>query len=554
MYIIADIEWNMNKFGLKYPTQLAAVKVDECWNVADRFSSFIRPRDESFHNWWHVSYTGGRAEDFKNARNAYAVLADFLCWLDEDDILLWWYEESAKLFRTFVYEILKTPLANKAVVLGDYVYEHLSGQAFSRGNAYKLAEARGIDINKKLKHNSQNDVRVMHELVQKIGFPQEELQKPLVRKEQPVPKVYRRPNADLRYQYDPAENTMHILECDKYDPDRIDIVGHATLNIVFRRDVRVCDCCRTEYRKTRIERNRRRMDAMGCVYAFTEGSSVFHRKGCFSLLNATDIHGITKYQTAVGMGRVPCRLCHPTEADECRSRTAVEWNKHKEKTLSHSVPKEVKAAMKRQQIAASARARLLNDGLDEQQTKDIYTLTQPGLAFFAGRGYGTFHTSECSKLKGLTDIHGFSRYAHAMKAGLTPCRLCRPTAKQDIVLSIPITSRRRVDDSSRILEQKCTEAGYPHSYDTEYFYLETPVGKWKVNTEAFPIRLKHINIAMSPLETKYHEQPRLFLSFADVFSYIRRHDEELMRKQMEREASRQNSMLNSHKMRFAGAV
>lgn len=535
MYVIADIEWNTNEFGLKYPTQLAAVKVDENWNVTERFSSFIRPTDSSFHNWWHVSCRGGRAADFLNARVAYSVLAEFLFWLDEDDILLWWYDESVQIFREFVYDILKTPLQNKAVTLGDYVHVFLAGQESCRGNAYKLAGNRGIDTNNRMKHCSENDVRVMHELLRKIGFPQSELQKPLVRKtNQPAPKIRKRSNAHLRYQYDPTENIIHLLECDRYDPERMDIVGHATLNIAFRRDIRICDCCKAEYRTTRIDRNRKRMDAMGCAYAFTEGSSVFHKKGCFSLLNATDIHGITRYRTAMEMHKVPCRLCCPVKSDESRSRTEVEWYKHKEKVLSQSVPKEVKAALKRQQIAASARARLLNDDLTEQQTKDIYTLTQPGLAFFAGRGYGTFHTSECSKLKGLTDIHGFSRYAHAMKAGLTPCRNCRPTPKQDIVLSIPITSRRRVDDCSMILEQKCTEAGYPYSYDTEYFYLETPVGKWKVNTEAFPIRLQHINIAMSPLETRYHEQPRLFLSFADVFSYIRRHDEELMRKGMRR--------------------
>jgi len=32
-------------------------------------------------------------------------------------------------------------------------------------------------------------------------------------------------------------------------------------------------------------------------------------------------------------------------------------------------------------------------------------------------------------------------------------------------------------------------------------------------------------------EVKYHDQPRLFLSFVDAFHYIKRHDEELMRKE-----------------------
>ncbi len=405
MYVIADIEWNMNKFGLKYPTQLAAVKVDENWNSTYRFESFVRPRDDSFHNWNHVSYKGGRAEDFKNARNAYAVLADFLCWLDEDDILLWWQEESAKVFGASVHDILKTQLANKTVILGDYVYEHLSGQENAIGNAYTLAEARGIDVNRPLKNNSENDVRVMHELIRNIRFPQEELLRPLPDKKKTVVRR-QRANAHQSYQYDQTTNTMHHRECDKYDHDSMEIKGYETLKAVFLSDIRICGCCKSDYRVARRERNRRTIERTSCAYIYTESSKVFHRRDCFCMLSATEIKGIRQYETGIMMGKSPCSRCNPTEKDMFRHSDAKEWSKKKKKTLKQCAPREVDAAMKRQRIAADARARLLNDNLNEQQRTDIYTLTQPRFAFFAGRGYSTFHKSDCGKLRGVTNIHG----------------------------------------------------------------------------------------------------------------------------------------------------
>jgi len=64
MFVLADMEWMANENGHFSPTQLAAVKVDENWNIVDKFESFIRPRDTAFHDWEHVAYTGGTATDF----------------------------------------------------------------------------------------------------------------------------------------------------------------------------------------------------------------------------------------------------------------------------------------------------------------------------------------------------------------------------------------------------------------------------------------------------------------------------------------------------------
>ena len=114
VFVLADIEWNTNVQGVRSPTQLAAVKVDDQWNVVDRFAAFIRPQNESFHNWQHISYTGGSAVGFLSADSACDVLSDFLSWLEDGDVLLWWYDESAKFFSSLVENILK----NKVVFQG----------------------------------------------------------------------------------------------------------------------------------------------------------------------------------------------------------------------------------------------------------------------------------------------------------------------------------------------------------------------------------------------------------------------------------------------------
>ena len=39
MYIIADVEWVQNEQNKQSPTQLAAVRVDDEWNIIDDFTA-----------------------------------------------------------------------------------------------------------------------------------------------------------------------------------------------------------------------------------------------------------------------------------------------------------------------------------------------------------------------------------------------------------------------------------------------------------------------------------------------------------------------------------
>ena len=211
MFVLADMEWMTNENGHYSPTQLAAVKVDENWNIVDKFEAFIRPRDTAFHDWEHVAYTGGTATDFLHARKGYNVFTTFNEWLSEDDIILWWYLESECLYKKLIQIIAKITDNHKMVSINRYVAEFLSGQPQSRGNVYKVAEGQGIVVEETLKHNSSNDVKVMQELMSAIKYPQELLLQPLE-----TPETEYEPHSqgeDLPYQYDVTTNKIHIKGC-----------------------------------------------------------------------------------------------------------------------------------------------------------------------------------------------------------------------------------------------------------------------------------------------------------------------------------------------------
>ena len=99
-------------------------------------------------------------------------------------------------------------------------------------------------------------------------------------------------------------------------------------------------------------------------------------------------------------------------------------------------------------------------------------------------------------------------------------------------MSIPIYSRPREDETVQDLVALCRTAGYAHTFDGVRFCLKMLVGKWKININTHPIQLQHINLVMTPHEQEYHKQPRLFLSLADVFTYIERHDSVLQQRQV----------------------
>ena len=532
MFVLSDIEWITNAAGHYSPTQLAAIRVDGDWNETARFHSFIRPRDGEFHDWTHVAYSGGNPVDFLRARNAHNVLESFLDWLAEDDIVLWWYNESDQVFNKLHRLILKTRFAKRTISIQDYVYAFLHGQPKSRGNAYQIAEARGILTNPSLKHYAINDAEVMRKLMKKIAYPQKDLLKPVVR-----PDVVHKPSkqfAELPYRYDTATNMIHLKDCPALSKDEAVTIGFESWKAPLKKGVKPCGCCKEEYRIAFRERNMDILERTQYTYVYTKDSMVFHKYSCGVMLSAKSILGSRKYETVIKTGRKPCKLCNPSPEDVYRPLPPQEKIARLQKKTKKTVSREDARAILRQRVAAEERdRRLKDDTLTEQERNDVFTLTQPRFAFWSGQGYRTFHLRTCPKLRELSNLRGFATYKEAVSTGYTPCRKCKPTTKHDVKVSIPITNQVRPDEKIEDLETLCREAGYSHHRDGPYLYLETPVGKWRIHVSESPVKLDHINLVKTPKINQYHEQPRIFLSFLDAFQYIKRHDKKLEREKSE---------------------
>ena len=95
MYVFVDMEWISNQRGDRWPTQLAAARVDAQWNTVDTFSMLFRPKDFSFQQWGHMAFSGWNREQFLNGESPYAGFDAFRHWLQPEDTICWWHQEQA---------------------------------------------------------------------------------------------------------------------------------------------------------------------------------------------------------------------------------------------------------------------------------------------------------------------------------------------------------------------------------------------------------------------------------------------------------------------------
>ena len=524
MYIIADIEWVENKLNKQSPSQLSAIKVDSDWNITDEFSSFIRPMDASFHDWNHVAYYGGTPEDFLYAKGCYNVLEAFEKWLSEDDIICWWYKPSRDLHTKLNRIVLKNHQPHPSIILSEYIIGFLDGQGHVKGSAYKIARARNIEV-PDIEHNSYNDVIAILNLLKGISFPQEALTEPPIK---PQPK-YNHPKSDLLdYQYDVTNKLLHKRGC-ALMPEGVDTLGYSTLVACIRKGYKPCSCLRSEYKQAKREKVIDEINRSQYIFMYAEGGKVFHRYDCHLLQNANHVLGTIKYETIASKGFRPCKICNPSPADMINPLVAQQNVRKmispKKKTQQSGLTRSEMTAMTRLKQSQKERfSGVLEQDLSKQERADLFTLTQPRFAFFAARGYKNFHLRECTRFIGKTDIRGFETFAKAKRAGYTPCRHCKPTDRLDIKVSIPIDNKVRKDETIEDLEALCNQYGYPCKTYSGYFELETPVGRWRIDTTARPVTVEHLNLAKHPNSQRYHQQHRIFLSMLDAIKYIHKHD------------------------------
>lgn len=535
MYVLMDIEWITNRSNHICPTQIAALRVSEQWNETDRFFARIRPRDSSFHQWNHMGYSGGTAEEFLNADSLTRVLVDLDVWLDKDDVLCWWTPDSIGVFNSIFLMVLKRHNPHEHIRLSDFVFPYLKAQKITTGNPYKIAEAHGI-FRFSPRHQSLSDVLTMRSVLACVKFPISRLSEPVAQQKQPKQVREQNVSENWLYQYDEASGYIHRRGCTAIPADA-KLKGYMKLQTCLRKKFIPCPVCiAEEYRHARRNRNRDVIDRTQYQFVYSENSQVFHRRGCDRILNTTGtINGSVYYDGCVKTGRRPCKICNP-KPETWVSVQAVKKARRKAKVPAQNAAVPARSMTAVEQRAydrfVEAREERLSTAptafKTETEKDDFFTLTQPRFAFFCGAGYQTFHQRNCRKLQGLTNITGFPRYKDAVKSGHTPCKVCKPTAKQDIEYAIPITSQKRKGESINDLKKLCDDQGYTYEIQDQYFCFATTVGRWKIDVSAHPYVVYHINRVVAPKnEYDYHRQPRLFLSLADTFEYIERHDQKL---------------------------
>ena len=399
-----------NRHGSHWPTQLAASRVDAAWNTVDTFSVLFRPKDASFQDWNHMAFFGWNRQAFLDGEALYSGLVAFQKWLRPDDIICWWHQEANDLYNMFTKIAQVRNPAGKVIFLGDYIYGFLSSQKASVGSPYKLCAARGIPVPEPA-HCSQNDILAIQALVKGIGFQQSYLLQP--------PKKWVKDYTALKgttvfpLLYDPDAKLLHRSDCELLPEDKY-LPAYTSFKAPIRRKYKPCSCCREEYLDALWERNQ----------------DTIERKG---------INFSRQVQTAI---QAP------------------------QKQAERNLAKGEKSAIGRFKWAKEERETTLKKGvLTDSERNTVMALSQPGLAFWASRGYRTFHRRNCPQITGLTQLVGFPRYQDAVHAGYCPCRHCKPSPKQNVVF-LSRSQTRSVLAKQRIRWYSSARSTVSHSNTT----------------------------------------------------------------------------------------
>lgn len=301
----------------------------------------------------------------------------------------------------------------------------------------------------------------------------------------------------------------------------------SSLKNLIGKGYRPCQCVLDEYVAARRKRNQSIIDRVEYNYLFTPGSQVFHRKDCGTMLFATEIRGAMHYQSCISKGRRPCKLCNPKESDgDVLNAYHLPIKSVCASMEDQPSRAELRAISRHRQAAAERMVIENNAHLPSERKADLYTLTTSSYSFFAEKGYKCFHLRNCKKVSNLKNLQGFSVFDDACRAGYRPCKHCKPSCKHDIVVSLPIYTVERSEASPNMLNDFCSQNGLMCREDGDLFYVETSVGIWRLDISKSPYRLEHINLLKTPdNRTRFHNQPRIFLSPLDAVYYIKRHDE-----------------------------
>ena len=421
MYIIADVEWVENDLHRKSPTQLSAVRVNENWEILEEFSTRIRPVDTTLYDWDHMAYTGGIPNDFITAPRCYDAFHSFAEWVFGDTVCLW-SKPSAEIYTFVNKSILKAKELKSPIILNEYVSRFLRGEEVRRGSAYKLARARNISV-PLIEHDSRNDVFAILHLLRGISFPYEAL---MFSSSEVKAKAMSPGAAKLDYLYDINAELLHKNGCELISEETA-LLGFGTLSTPIKKKHKACSCVKEELRQAKRARVIDEINRTQYTFMYAEKGKVFHRYNCGLLHNADHVLGTVKYDTIAKKGLRPCRVCSPSPEDPCRP---CGYMPSKDPRFETEFLGSGSESIKTSDIGRAwvgDTPEICRSELLKQDKNDLLTLSQEEYVFFVASGYQNFHRRTCPRLEGRIGIRGFKSYAQALKAGLSPCKTCKPT-------------------------------------------------------------------------------------------------------------------------------
>lgn len=429
----------------------------------------------------------------------------------------------------------------------------ISDEHLKVGSAYRLAKDRGIQV-PEVEHSSMNDVEAIRALLQGTFTPATVIYSSYI---SPDAKIQKRPDYSKKKTlvgstpsnqivnsliYDADKKLLHSKDCPKVKGITIG-QGFDSYKSCIQKGFKPCKCCRDEYWHSNWILSQEIINKCNFNYVYAFHGTLFHRTSCVHARRIlySDLRGSVYYNNCLEKGLKPCGWCKPTirqQVNPPHIYTQQPGTKQIKRTIgstwlaTRKLTKDEKIALKRHEAARKERERLINNHQQKtrEELRDEHVLTQTGYAFWSAIGYQTFHLRKCAKLDHISGLRGYARYNDAIRAGLTPCRLCKPSSKYDIKVSVPIYQKERQGESAETLNRLCESEGYKHRYETPDYYIETPVGQWRLDTRTQPVDVYHINLVKSSGKQFYHKQHRLFLSLTDTFEYIRRHDSNLLAK------------------------
>lgn len=248
MFVLLDLEW-VEERGLRYPTQLAARRVDAHWVTVASFDTLVRPRLPECSQWDHMAYRGYMPEDFRAALEEGTCIRQFCQWLMKSDILCCWHRGTVETLSSCYKRIMKKKFPFHWMSINNAVYAQSQEDGIEARGLYALAKEYGLVV-PDVEHKSSHDVFAMQSLLQHLNFD---------------PKA--------------AKRTLQLSK-------KLMLPGE------------------------RQEHNKKVIEKAGYEYIYAPGSGIFHRRGCKLALQAKTICGCRRYATAA-KNRRPCKRCRP---------------------------------------------------------------------------------------------------------------------------------------------------------------------------------------------------------------------------------------------------